>query len=178
MGNFTNVTIKYKDKFGAVNFVNSKTGKTISIQNNQNMRIEKGEYAIKPQDNEIIYSGDNIEINGKKSDFYIDLSYSKDRLNSMFNAEKTKIEEKIIDKYPNILNLYTIEYGALYGEGDIYGAKLVYHNSTDEFRDSLKLLLIKKDGDWEFTSNTPKQTLSQEEYSNVDKTILSEINKL
>ncbi len=178
MNKFTDITLSYKDKFGNVKIVNIETGKSILIKNNQEIRVEKGEYSIDPQSDEVVYNGENIKIDGSQSNFSIDLSYSKDKLASLLNSEKTAIESSMVAKFPNIFNLYTIENGSLYGEGNIYGANLIYNNPTAEFRDTLKIVLHKKDNKWEIITNPPQQLLSKEEYPDIDKSILSEINRL
>lgn len=119
-----------------------------------------------------IYTDDqfnNIEINP-----YL----SRQKLDSL-NSENTTnaVNDKILEFYPSINDLYNITQGKLFGMGDVYGVKLDYKGLDYYNTDSQKIVLVKKGNSWEIAGE-PSIVLSTFSNPSVPSEILEEINNL
>ena len=98
-------------------------------------------------------------------------------LKAQLKAEQSTITGVIIAAYPKITTDYTINQGQLFKEGQWYGTTLTYKGSDSMNRDTLRVLMQKKQGIWILRTTPPEPLLSTEKYPDVSKEILQTINK-
>lgn len=101
----------------------------------------------------------------------------KVQLTQQLAAEKQTITDVLVGAYPTVATDYTIVNEQLYDQGQWYGAVLTYHGSDTANRDSLRVLLQKKEGIWVLRTTPPQPLLSAQAYPDVPKSILQSINK-
>jgi hypothetical protein len=65
----------------------------------------------------------------------------------------------------------------LLGDGRWFGATLTYKGSDTANRDTLRVLLEKKDNLWTLRTTPPEPLLSTKKYPDVPKSVLQTINK-
>ena len=101
---------------------------------------------------------------------------------------KTQLEAKLVEdlpaitavlttKYPLIATDYNIEAGKLFDQGQWFGTTLSYKGIDTDNRDTLRVLMQKKDGAWILRTNPPRPLLSQKDFPDVPKDILKKINQ-
>lgn len=81
--------------------------------------------------------------------------YSRERLNSMYRDEKSKILDKITGYAPDLDKHYRIKNDALYVRGDWFGAKLEYTGNALTDRDNVGIVLRKTNDTWEVVTKPP-----------------------
>lgn len=103
------------------------------------------------------------------------------------NTEK-QLQEKLVGEiqtittvlstiYPKITTDYTLGNTKLYGEGQWFGTTLTYKGIDANNRDTLRVLMQKKDGVWIVRTTPPEPLLSAKKYPDVPRDILIAINK-
>lgn len=92
-------------------------------------------------------------------------------------SERDTIDGVLIEKYPLIATSYVINKGELYEEGKWYGTTLTYKGADLDNRDTLRVLLEKKNGVWILLTTPPRPLLSVKEFPDVPKSVLQAINK-
>ena len=94
-----------------------------------------------------------------------------------FEQERETIIAALATRYPEITTDYTINKGKLYKDGEWFGTTLTYKGSDTMNRDTLRLLMQKKDGLWVLRTTPPEPLLSKHSYSDAPIEILRELNK-
>ena len=103
---------------------------------------------------------------------------NKQPLAAQLETEQATIDTVLIAAYPKIQTDYLVNKGQLYGEkGEWYGTTLTYKGADVANRDTLRLLMQKKDGIWIVRTAPPEPLLSAKKYSVVPVSILKSINK-
>lgn len=102
---------------------------------------------------------------------------SDKQLDTRLTSELDTISLVIAAEYPQLPTLYAIDRGKLYQAGEWYATTLTYQGSATDNRDTLRLLMQKKDGVWTMRSTPPEPLLTQPSYPDVPKAILQDINK-
>ena len=92
-------------------------------------------------------------------------------------AEQTAIDAVLIEKYPKVASDYIINKGQLFEKGKWYGTTLSYKGADVDNRDTLRVLMEKKDDKWTLRTNPPQPMLSAKEFPDVPKSVLQTINK-
>lgn len=94
-------------------------------------------------------------------------------------ARETEVVTKIITaKYPLAATDYIIGVGKLYTDhGTWYGMTLTYRGTDTMNRDTLRVLLQKKNGSWVLRTTPPEPLLSAQKYTDVPVAVLRSINK-
>lgn len=100
-----------------------------------------------------------------------------DQLEKMRDTELPTIKTVITTAYPLVATDYIINKGALFDRGQWYGTTLSYHGKDMMNRDTLRVLLQKKDGVWTLRTKPPVPLLSVEAFPDVPKDILKAINQ-
>lgn len=98
-------------------------------------------------------------------------------LKVQLKAEQSTITGVILAAYPKIATDYTINPGQLFEEGQWYGTTLTYKGTDTMNRDTLRILLQKKEGIWLLRTTPPEPLLSAKKYPDVPKKVLQTINK-
>lgn len=105
------------------------------------------------------------------------VSRSQADLDALLKAEQPTITSVLTATYPKITTDYTINPGRLYDQGQWYGTTLTYTGSDSMNRDTLRVLLQKKNGIWTIRTHPPEPLLSTIEFPDVPKSVLQSINK-
>jgi len=102
---------------------------------------------------------------------------SRDELSRRLVSETPAIHQALKQKFPNI-GLYTISPGQLYWMGEWYGTTLIYQGPFSPNRDTLRVVLEKKDGVWLVRTDPAYISLSRFSYPEVPFKILDGVNRL
>lgn len=94
-----------------------------------------------------------------------------------FEQERETILAALATKYPDLTKDYTISKGKFYKDGALYGTTLTYKGSDTMNRDTLRVLMQKKDGVWILRTTPPEPLLSKQNYSDIPVEVLRDINK-
>ncbi|USN96577.1 MAG: hypothetical protein H6797_00020 [Candidatus Nomurabacteria bacterium] len=98
-------------------------------------------------------------------------------LTKQLQTERSTIIGVLTSAYPKISSDYTIADGKLYNKGEWYGTTLTYHGKDTLSRDTLRVLMQKKQGLWILRTTPPRLLLSTVEFPDVPKSILTAINQ-
>lgn len=101
----------------------------------------------------------------------------KIQLTQQLATEKLSINGILLGAYPKVSTDYTIVNEQLFDQGQWYGAVLTYKGSDSANRDSLRVLMQKKEGIWIVRTTPPQPILAAQSYPDVPKSILQSINK-
>lgn len=102
---------------------------------------------------------------------------SKEKLETMLAKEQSAIDQVLSTTYPQLSELYTVTDGKLYHDGSWYGATLLYKGSDELSRDTLRLLMQKKDNTWKIRTDPPAIILHAADYPDMPKDIIQDLNK-
>lgn len=98
-------------------------------------------------------------------------------LTKQLESELPTITNVMTAAYPKIATDYIVSKGRLYDKGQWYGAVLTYRGTDAMNRDTLRVLLEKKNGAWEMHTTPPEPLLSAKKYKNIPVSILKSINQ-
>lgn len=101
---------------------------------------------------------------------------AKSELQTMLITEQPAVDRAIASAYPQLASLYVVEPGKLYHDGTWYGTTLTYTGSDEMNRDTLRLLLQKKNGTWKVRSTPPSIVLRAADYPEAPKSIIQDLN--
>jgi hypothetical protein len=102
---------------------------------------------------------------------------SSAELETLLEKELPVISVVLGAQYPTISQLYIIDRGKLYESGQWYATTLTYNGTDQDNRDTLRVIMQKKDGVWIVRTTPPKPILDQPSYPDVPKSIIQDINK-
>ncbi|MDB5183733.1 MAG: iviTM7 [Candidatus Saccharibacteria bacterium] len=102
---------------------------------------------------------------------------SKTELAAELKAEQPTITSVLTASYPLVETNYLINQGQLFDQGQWYGTTLSYKGTDSLNRDTLRVLMQKKQGIWILRTLPPRPLLSTVEFPDVPESILDEINK-
>ena len=181
------LTVTYTDSLNAVvsvyaaiddgtpNPTRKKGGVVAVIHPGKPVTISKGPHIL-------IVTGDNLSplnygfmLDNSPATKHIDISYSQDYLKKLLPGVNADVTALIIQKYSQISQLYTIDSGQLYGEGDWYGTNLTYKGSIPDNRDSLRIVAHKESGAWKLVT-TALITVSAITYPSIPRYVLVGVN--
>lgn len=92
-------------------------------------------------------------------------------------TEFPTIQGVLLASYPKADTDYIMANKQLLGDGRWFGATLTYKGSDTANRDTLRVLLEKKDNLWTLRTTPPEPLLSTKKYPDVPKSVLQTINK-
>lgn len=98
-------------------------------------------------------------------------------LKKQLEQERTSIIAVLVAAYPKVKTDYAVAQGKLYDKGQWFGTTLTYKGKDDANRDTLRVLMEKKDGKWTLRTTPPQPLLSTVEYPDVPRSILTTINE-
>lgn len=99
-------------------------------------------------------------------------------LEDQLKNELPIVTQILVSSYPKISTDYDIADTKLYDNGTWFGATLRYKGSDTANRDTLRVLVQKKDNVWIIRTKPPTPLLSAKNYPDVPKSILQDINKV
>lgn len=92
-------------------------------------------------------------------------------------SERPTIHSVLVAGYPKIATDYTISREQLFDKGQWYGALLIYKGADTDNRDTLRVLMEKKDGVWTLRTTPPQMLLSTKQFPDAPRTALQSINR-
>ncbi len=92
-------------------------------------------------------------------------------------AEMPTITTVVTAAYPLIVTDYSINKGYLTDDGQWFGATLTYKGSDVNNRDTLRILMQKKNGTWVLRTTPPELLLSAKKFPDAPKKFLQKINQ-
>lgn len=98
-------------------------------------------------------------------------------LQDLLVAELPAITLAFNQAFPTASEQYTIDQGRLYEQGQWYGTTLTYKGTDQANRDTLRVILQKKDGRWTVKTNPPQPLLNKQELSDVPVAIIQSLNQ-
>ena len=100
-----------------------------------------------------------------------------EKLASILIDEQASIDQVIATNYPQIAELYTVNPGKLYHDGQWFGTTLTYKGTDDLSRDTLRILMQKKNGTWTIRTSPPSIILRAADYPDAPKSIIQDLNR-
>ncbi len=104
-------------------------------------------------------------------------SLSRSDLDAQLTAELPVIKSVLLAAFPSLEQTYTIERSALYGNGEWYGGTLQYIGPDTNNRDTLRVVLQKKNNIWTLRTPQPQILVSSVDIRDAPATMLDEVNK-
>ena len=174
---YQNITVDYDDTYATI-YISNETTPARKISPNTAIKVQNGDYLLSAQSGTIQPFQKNITVSNDSTHFTIDpFSFTKEKLQSLYKSEQSKIMNMLTRQYPKIKTDYTIKNDKLYAYGQYFGATLVYNNQKSQNRDTLHVLLVKQGDSWQVATKPPTPIISSLDFPNVPKSVLSEINQ-
>jgi hypothetical protein len=98
-------------------------------------------------------------------------------LAASLESERATIHGVLIAGYPKVATDYTISREELFDKGQWYGALLIYKGTDTDNRDTLRVLMEKKDGVWTLRTTPPQMLLSVKQFPDAPRSALQSINR-
>lgn len=102
---------------------------------------------------------------------------SKVELEAKLLDEQSSIDQALQTTLPTLQETYKIERSALYGRGEWYGAVLQYTGGDVNSRDSLRLVMQKKNGTWVLRTTPPQILVNIHDLQDAPIAMLNDLNK-
>ena len=102
---------------------------------------------------------------------------SRSELEAQLTAELPMITATLARAFPTLGQKYTVERSTLYGRGEWYGAVLQYISTDTNNRDSLRVVLQKKNGAWTLRTSQPQLLVNKLDIEDAPAGMLDDINK-
>ncbi len=90
--------------------------------------------------------------------------------------EQPQINSAITMTFPSLDSLYTIERSKLYDDGSWYGAILQYKGGDVNNRDTLRIVVQKKNGTWTVRTHPPQLLISRHDIPDAPRAMIDDIN--
>lgn len=97
-------------------------------------------------------------------------------LQAMLTREQPAIMAAIAKELPQLTSLYSLEREQLYHMGEWYGAVLQYKGDEPLNRDTLRMILEKKEGQWYLRTTPPQILLSRHDFPQAPVEMLNDLN--
>lgn len=144
----------------------------------QSKKLRPGEYKISYAGNKDYQSGFMPVVVDQNKSITISPGFSDARLNKILAIERPAIIQAIKADHPEVSNLYEIQPGKLYENGEWYGTVLVYRGNDQFNSDSLRAVLKKESGKWVVKSEPFYIYLSRYSYPDIPLEILKSVNAM
>lgn len=177
INSFQFVTISYNRSYGTITMTGGNLERPLVIVSGTKMKLKKGHYQLAASGTNVRQTTEDLQVGGQPIVKNIYIALSDEFLKKQLANEEAAIQQAILEQYPVIANLYTINHGKLYGRGEWYGTVLTYRGSDSDNRDSLRILLQKDGRIWHVITTPPEPLLSAKKLPNVPSYILSDINQ-
>lgn len=102
---------------------------------------------------------------------------STSELAQILSKEQPAITTSMQAKFPKLQKNYTIERAKLYHRGEWYGAILQYKGTEPTKRDTLRIVMQKKKGEWIVRTNPPQLLVNKIDIPEAPQSMLNDINK-
>lgn len=101
---------------------------------------------------------------------------SEAELQNRLALEQPAITAALQEALPKVELLYITERAKLYHRGEWYGAVLQYTGSDSNNRDTLRIVLYKKEGVWTVRTHPPQLLLNKHDLSDAPIDMLNDLN--
>lgn len=98
-------------------------------------------------------------------------------LANLLETELPGITSAFNQTLPTAAEQYTIDRGRLYEQGQWYGTTLTYKGADQANRDTLRVIMQKKDGRWIVRTTPPQPLLNKKELPDVPITVIKSLNQ-
>lgn len=139
------------------------------------VRLKPGTYYVIPSGDVILTDPVEVTIGNDTSKITINPYFSEEYLANKFSDQIANISTVIKNKYPDIIDNYTIEDGTFYHFGDWYITVLYENTDGPEFPDSYGVILHKVNEEWQIAAK-PSLYFTYKDYSNIPRDIISAVN--
>lgn len=173
---FQEVVFRFNSDQGYVEIVGSDKQKLYPVDA-QPVRLKKGEYTTRNVGKNIKSDARTISIDSDTTTINNTFNYTDAYLQTSYVRESPAIEALIYQQYPLAQTQYTIASGKLYHQGEYYGAILMANDRAGDNADTLRVLAEKTEGKWKLRSTPPTPILNSPSYSDVNRSILLDINR-
>lgn len=155
-------------------------GKTIakSITSNKTLRLKKKSYIVisQPSDQFAEFK-EIVDLSNGNKTVYIKAAFSDKKLQKDLASSANTVQQALIDKFPNLNNLYTISEGRLHEQGQWYTTLLVSKSKDMLNNDTLRAVLKKNDNQWVVVTIPPEITVSTVKYPDIPRAVADAVNK-
>lgn len=173
---FQEVVFRFNAAQGYVEIVGTDKQKLYPIDM-QPVRLKKGDYAMRNVGKNIKPEARTQAVTGDTTTISIPFSYTDTYLEAMYIKERPAIETALYKQYPLAQTGYTLANAKLYHQGELYGATLTSNDQASDNADILRVLIKKKDNEWQVLSTPPTPVLSAPLYPGINRAILLDINR-
>lgn len=148
-----------------------------TIQGEETRRLDIGGYvvAMAATDKYEKY-WDMIEVGPEKRTVTVNPSLTTQELQASGTNERQAIIDAISKAYPHLTDLYTIEQGKFYEQGQWYGTKLTYKGQATTNTDPLRIVLHKEDGAWKLVTTPPSILVSTKLHPSIPVAVARDVN--
>lgn len=154
------------------------TSRLAALTQSGTVQLPKGNYTALSRET-ADYADFSVQFTVDNKPVAIDINppYSTKKLASLTPSIRADITTVLVQNFPKINDLYTIEDGWLYNKGEWYATKLDYKNPDDpNLSSSLRVILHKENGAWKLATTPPDITISSPHYPDIPRDIISSIN--
>lgn len=173
---FHKVTFALKNDTNEITVFDSSDKEIKRLSSDGNILLQSGNYYVVPKGENL--ASDKIPFSVEKSDLTVVVApaRTKEYLTNKLKEEIGAIKTAVAEKYPTLINNYTLAQGALYEQGEWFGG-LLKPKVADirQQKDPYRIVLHKKDGKWEVIRR-PEYVLTSSRYEEVPVEVLREIN--
>ena len=154
------------------------SGEPIAISSGETRQLEDWPYVVVVEGTDIQKTTQIIYPHQTPQTINISVALTDSRLDTLLQQEKTGIEQIIIASNPKISSLYSIGNIKLHGDGSWATASLYYIGDDKWVRDTLHVVLRKKEGVWTLLTKPqitiPKSDLGTDVPDSVFRAIIPE----
>ncbi len=145
---------------------------------NSETSLQDGEYFVIPDGEKVAKDEIHFTVEGKDTTVELRPGFSSEYLKKVLLAEEVKTTAALNAKFPTVMKDYTIAKGALYEQGDWYGALLVRKVSDlSDQRDVYRTILHKENGVWKVV-HQPEIVLTSAVFKDAPIEMLRTVNEL
>lgn len=153
----------------------SKSQKTVTKSGS--IKLKKGSYVLVFNGNQDFAKlSKEITLASSLVSVTVHPDYSTQKIAAILQTEQPVINNVISSAYPAAITNYTIGPGTLYERGQWYGGKLFYHGKDVFNSDTYKIILKNNNGTWVVATSPPAISLSADDFVNIPKSIISNVN--
>lgn len=185
VSSFTKIDVQISNT-GSVTLykVNTQSAEFPNIEDYENSKpvlivTESGKYKIRngmyayfsqPTSNDFDTESGILNTN-EEQNITINPSLTIEKLKSIYDIEKNSILGALNNQYPSQMKNYTLEYGAVYLNGDWFAGYLVPKDGSD----ALQVVLHKDNNNWLMAAK-PNITISSAQYPDIPKEVTTGVN--
>ena len=145
------------------------------IESGRDYTLSKDTYALKPSGDKIKTDLIRLDVGDIPLNQTVDIDYNTLYLDSVLKSETAAITQALFTSNQKIQELYVLNPGVLYKKGQWYGTTLSYKGSNPLERDTLRVILVKKDGVWSVAAK-PSIVIAAPAHNTIPTSVLKAVN--